>query len=122
MKLSSKDRTIWVMSPNEEYYSSEYIRPVSGIIIPALGSYYQDTQMLKRYVDYIKLNYLERLEDFWYLLDKNREFIHLAMGPNEGKAICNQRKMKKIIALPGDLYLCMNCQYEYWLEHNGQKN
>lgn len=118
MYLASKDRKTWVMSDQKSYYSSEYIEPVSGIFIPALGSYYQDTLIVRGLINYIRLGYLDSLDN-WYLLDRNRQFIHFAMGPVAGKAICNQVKMKKIDILPGDMYICMECQYEFWREENG---
>ncbi len=120
MYLSSRDRKVWVMSPTSEYYSSGYAEPVGGIILPAPGTYWQDIKLNKRFINDMKTTYSEAL-GLKQLLDKDRQFLHLAVGPIMNTAICNSLEMFEPRWLPGDVYLCMDCQYQFWLEENGKR-
>jgi hypothetical protein len=120
MNLSSKDRKVWVMSPSETYFTPDYIEPVGGIIIPAPGTYYNNTRLSQRFVDYVRIHFFEALAHL-YVIDKWRSQLHISCGSYENKAICNYTQMKPVSIIPGDLYLCMDCQYEFWREYNGKE-
>lgn len=109
------------MSPKLEFFTSDYITPVGGIILPTPGSYFKDTKLSIKYSNYMMMNFFGVLKENWYLVDGNRKMLHIAHGPDWPRALCNYIKMKPIKILPGDLFLCMECQYEFWREHNGKK-
>lgn len=122
MFLSSKDRKTWVISNNARYFTSQYMKPVGGVIIPAPGTYFRDTKLSKKYIDYMTIHFLDLISDHWFLVDRKRTCVHIACGPGDHRAICNNIQMKRISIVPGDLYICMDCQYDFYLEQERQKN
>lgn len=118
MNLSSKDRKTWVMSLDDTFFTLDYIEPVSGIIIPAPGTYYNNTRLSLKMINYIRIHFLEALTHF-YVTDRERDRLHISCGKHGNQAICNYNEMTPVCILPGDLFLCMDCQYEFWREYNG---